>query len=80
MSNHPNRGWRRRWTVDLETSTIAHQNGLVVRFAPVEDEPGVYDGEVIAGMESLIGMDGQALARLMREAGDIFVEARRGRH
>lgn len=80
MSNHPNRNWRSRWTVDLEAATATHQNGLVVRFAPAEDEPGAYDGEVIAGLEALAGMDGQALARLMREAGDIYVEARHGRH
>lgn len=80
MSNHQNRNWRSRWTVDLEAATTTHQAGLVVRFAPVEDDPGAYDGEVIAGMEALAGLDGQALARLMREAGDIYAEARHGRH
>ncbi|MEW6647201.1 MAG: hypothetical protein AB1450_08390 [Pseudomonadota bacterium] len=80
MTNHPNRNWRSRWVVDLEAATAIHQIGLVVRFAPAEDEPGTYDGEVIAGLEALAGMDGQALARLMREAGDIYMEARHGRH
>lgn len=80
MTNHPNRGWRKRWTVDLEAATATHINGLTVRFAPVLGEAGANDGEVITGIEALQGMDAHAMARLMREAGDIYMEARHGRH
>jgi hypothetical protein len=75
MSNHPNRNWRRRWTVDLEAGTATHNTGLVVRFTPVPGEPGAYDGEVIAGLDAVHGLSPQQAARMMREAGDIYAES-----
>ena len=77
MTNHPNRNWRKRWTVDLEASTATHEIGLVVQFHPVPGEPGAHDGEVIAGLDAVQGLSAQQAARLMCEAGDIYAEARR---
>jgi hypothetical protein len=31
MTNHPNRNWRRRWSIDRDAATATHNNGLVVR-------------------------------------------------
>ena len=80
MTNHPNRNWRKRWTVDLEASTATHDAGLVVQFHPAPGEPGAHDGEVIAGLDALQGLSPQQAARLMCEAGDIYTEARQRRH
>jgi len=42
MANHPNRGWRARWTVDLASATARHRDGWAFRFAPAADQPGAY--------------------------------------
>lgn len=77
MTNHPHRNWRRRWTVDLAARTATHESGVVVRFAPRDD--GGWDGtaeNLTVSAESLADPHlASRLARLMREAGDAFVEA-----
>ncbi len=81
MTAHPNRNWRRRWRVNLDASTAVHEpTGIVVRFEADPDDPGAWDGEVIDGVDAITTIDGQALARLMREAGDIYREAIDARH
>jgi len=32
VSNHPNRNWKRRWTVDERTMEARHECGLIVQF------------------------------------------------
>ncbi len=79
MSNHPNRGWRGRWTVQGQDARHG-PSGLVVRFLPHPE--GGFEGlptngqEVAQALIELHGRDaaGKMLARLMREAGDIFQE------
>lgn len=80
MANHPNRGWRGRWTVDLETSTATHRDGWAFRFSPVPGEPGAFDGVCILHPEPLTVDMAKTASRITREAGDIFTEARQGRH
>lgn len=75
MTNHPNRNWRSRWTVDLPTHTVTHRDGWVFQFAPAENEPGAYDGRCIAHPEMTTAVIQQA-ARIAREAGDVYGEAR----
>jgi len=78
VTSHPNRGWRGRWTVGADTATHG-PSGLVVRFQPHPeggwsgDSPNVR--EVFAALKSAGTKDiDRVLARLMREAGDIFQE------
>jgi hypothetical protein len=80
MTSHPNRGWRGRWIV--EGSEARHgPSGLVVRLHRALDA-AAWDGAALNGQEvgaALIERHGQQsaarmLARLMREAGDIFAE------
>lgn len=80
MTSHPNRGWRSRWSVDLQKSEAHHgPTGLVVRFVRSGDG---WDGnsqnidEVFAALKSTTPAKHLAstLARLMRQAGDIFSE------
>lgn len=80
MTNHPNRGWRSRWTVDLEAATATHRDGWVFRFSPVAGEAGAYDGVCITNPEPLTTEHMKIAARVAREAGDIWIEARDARH
>jgi len=80
MTNHPNRGWRSRWTVDLEAATAKHRDGWQFRFAPADDDPGAFDGECIAQPDPLTAEQMRAAARIAREAGDAFMEARQCRN
>jgi hypothetical protein len=85
MSNHPNRGWRNRWVIDdLEVRHLP--SGLCVRFHRAADA-AAWDGSPTNADEvsrALIEKHGtrsasSMLARLMREAGDIFQENYHGR-
>jgi hypothetical protein len=78
--NHPNRGWRSRWTVDLEAATATHRDGWVFQFAPDSDEADAFDGDCIGRPDPIMPEHLREAARIAREAGDIFIEARRGRH
>ena len=73
MTNHPNRGWRSRWAVDLEAGTASHRDGWVFAFAPADDDPTATDGRCIATPDA-----GEAqmahVGRIAREAGEIFAE------
>ena len=78
--SHPNRNWRRRWTVDLAARTATHADGWVFEFDAASDADGGIDGRCTSH-PSLIGYDTRKLpqtaARIAREAGDIYIEARR---
>lgn len=74
MTNHPNRNWRSRWTVDLSSHTVTHRDGWVFQFAAAA-EPGAYDGRCTAHPEMTTAVIQQA-ARIAREASDIYGEAR----
>lgn len=80
MVNHPNRGWRARWTVDRERATATHRDGWVFRFSPDATEAGAFDGVCIAQPDPITPEHMREAARIAREAGDIYIEARRGRH
>ena len=76
MTNHPNRGWRSRWTVDLEAGTASHRDGWVFAFAPADDDPTATDGRCVAAPGSSAAHASQ-VSCIAREAGDIFAEAMR---
>lgn len=80
MTNHPNRNWRSRWTVDLEAATATHHDGWVFEFSPAADESGAFDGRSIAQPSPLTQDHIAGAARIAREAGEIYMEVRRGRH
>ncbi len=79
--NHPNRGWRSRWVVQGHEARHL-PSGLVVRF---ERAQGVaaWDGHPTNGQEAFQALReahgpeeaARMLARLLREAGDIFQES-----
>ncbi len=78
--NHPNRGWRARWSVDLDAASATHQDGWAFCFTPSTGENGAFDGQCIAQPSPLTAAHLAQAARRAREAGEIYVEARRGRH
>lgn len=80
MVNHPNRGWRSRWSIDLEAATATHRDGWVFRFSPAADDDGAFDGRCIEQPSPLTPEHMAKAARIAREAGDIYIEARRARH
>lgn len=80
MTNHPNRGWRARWRVDLATSTATHQDGWQFRFAVATDDTSALDGECVGQPSPITPAHLANAARIAREAGEIYIEARRDRH
>lgn len=80
MVNHPNRGWRSRWSIDLETATTTHRDGWIFKFSPVAGEIGAFDGECVAQPTPLTQEHMAQAARIAREAGEIYIEARNARH
>ena len=80
MTNHPNRGWRSRWSVNLETATVTHSDGWVFHFEPVPGELGAFDGTGVGHPSPLTKENLSQAARIAREAGDIYIEARNARH
>lgn len=76
MANHPNRGWRSRWSVDLKTATSTHRDGWQFKFMPAEDAPGQFVGHCIVQPPLLTTEQIGSAARIASEAGDIFIEAR----
>lgn len=77
MTNHPNRGWRSRWTVNLEAGTASHRDGWVFAFAPADDDHTATDGRCIATPDADEAQMAQ-VGRIAREAGEIFAETVRG--
>jgi hypothetical protein len=47
MTNHPNRNWKRRWTVNIETASAEHDCGLIVQYLALpltEEQKQAHDG------------------------------------
>ena len=74
---HKNRNWQRRWKVDFETQTAAHEDGWIFKFTKVSD--GVFDGHLIAQPESLTLEQIKNAPRIAKEAGEAWERARRNR-
>lgn len=73
--------WQTRWLVDLAAAQATHDSGLVVEFKPAHGPPEVeFDGrplntdQVLPALMEKHGQHnvGPMLARLLREAGDIY--------
>lgn len=69
IANHPNRGWRKRWTIDLVGRTATHQNGFAVVFR--QDTQGwiherVLNERVVSQLDH---------ARLIEQATELFTRA-----
>lgn len=74
MVNHPNRGWRKRWSVDLGAGTATHIDGWIFSFPKQGSAP-----EDVVGTCTTIpkGMTILGLAnseRIAQEANQIFQE------
>lgn len=81
MTNHPNRGWRSRWTVDLEAGTAEHEDGWLFVFERIKDGSGAMEGHCIRAPAPIDETDVPQMAqagRIAREAGEIFAETMRG--
>jgi len=82
MANHPNRNWRSKWTVDPSACTATHQSGIVVQYT---FNNGGWDGKVISQLPDMPADIKESqklanhLAKMMREAGDIYKEHLDGR-
>jgi len=63
------------WTVNIGERTATHDNGMVVRFDPADDTPGAWDGKIFQPSIVQVPLDASSLARMMREAGDAFLNA-----
>ncbi len=71
------------WTVDLSSCTATHSTGLIVRFVKAADHPHAWDGEATNDdiwFHNLCKKQPaeevqELMAGLMREAGDIYLEA-----
>lgn len=68
------------WAIDLDAATARHACGLVVKFVPASDTPGAFDGEVVGDLPAALLANPSSIAGLMREAGEAYIAARRGRH
>jgi hypothetical protein len=79
VTNHPNRGWRSRWIVNLTDCTATHRDGWQFRFERTDD-PDSLDGECVAQPSPLTAEHAQRAARIAREAGDIYLETLHERH
>ena len=79
MANHPNRGWRSRWSVAGNQASHG-PSGLGVAFRRNETH-GAWDGAAVNAGEVAAALAAtgtqnleRTFARLMREAGEIFSE------
>ena len=79
MANHPNRGWRSRWSIDLDSATATHRDGWAFKFFPVEGEAGAFDGKCVSQPSPLLPDHLNQASRIAMEAGDIYIEARNAR-
>ena len=75
--SHQNRNWQRRWKVDFETQTAAHEDGWVFKFAQIDE--GVFDGRLIAQPDSPTLEQIKNAPRIAKEAGEAWERARRNR-
>ncbi len=81
MTNHPNRGWRSHWTVDLAAGTAEHDDGWLFVFERIKDGSGAMEGRCIEAPAPINEADVLHMAqagRIAREAGEIFAETIRG--
>lgn len=82
--------FHKRWSVDPAASTATHETGLVVRFALATDGEGGWSGEFVQPganevLRELVAKHGghnapQMMARLAREAGEVYKHALDNRH
>jgi hypothetical protein len=80
MANHPNRNWKRRWTVDESAGTAVHESGLSARFHRFPS--GDWHVETENGPQTVAALveagDAQAQVRVERliwEATELFRRA-----
>ena len=82
MSNHQNRYWHRRWTIDLTARTATHIDGWVFEFGNPDADGGM-DGTCRV-QANITGLTGEQLRRVVtriaREAGEAYVRARQNGH
>jgi hypothetical protein len=73
ISNHPNRGWRKRWTIDTQTRTAVHTSGFAVSFARRNGEWLV---EITQGESDVHPADVERMLNQVKELLDVLAAAR----
>lgn len=73
MTNHPNRGWRRRWIVHQNSLVAVHETGVTVRVLDDPSRPTIQ-----FTLENVEAVKGSAwehdVGRLVTEAIKLFTE------
>lgn len=64
----------------VAAATATHRDGWVFRFWPVAGESGVFGGVCVAQPSPLEPEQQLQFARIAKEAGTMYIEARAGRH
>lgn len=75
---HPNRNWKRRWTLDEAGTTARHETGLVVNWnghdAVLDNASSKVAGESIAAEDGTDRHVGARVYRLIAEATQLFIK------
>jgi hypothetical protein len=73
VTNHPNRGWRRRWTVHLDSLVAVHETGVTVRGLDDPSRPTIQFK--LENVETVKGTQWEHdVGRLVTEAVKLFTE------
>lgn len=74
LANHPNRGWRRRWTIHVDSLVAVHETGVTVR--ALDDTPWPTIQFTLENVGAVKGSAWEhAAGRLVTEALKLFREA-----
>jgi hypothetical protein len=76
MTNHPNRGWRRRWTVHHDSLVAVHETGVTVRVLDDTTRPTIQFK--LENVEAVKGTKWESdVGRLVTEAIKLFSEKKK---
>jgi hypothetical protein len=75
MANHPNRNWKRRWTVDENAGTAVHESGFSARFYRFPSGDWHVETENGPQTAAVLGEAQVRVERLKWEATELFQRA-----
>ena len=76
LNQNPN--WQRLWIVNFEEQIVTHADGWVFKFTKIAD--GVFDGQMIKQPEHLTPEQIINAPKIAKEAGEVWMRARKNRH